>query len=65
MRTAAIIATIAALQGAAGVWAVGMYVTDVDNHESALASALPVARALAPRSPALARIARGLRPDRG
>jgi hypothetical protein len=30
-----------------------MYVADVDNHESAVASALPIARALAPRSPSL------------
>jgi predicted NAD/FAD-binding protein len=37
---------IARLQGSAGLWVVGMYAMDVDNHESALASALPVARAL-------------------
>ena len=30
-----------------------LYVADVDNHESAVASALPIARALAPRSPSL------------
>jgi predicted NAD/FAD-binding protein len=39
---------LAALQGRAGVWAAGLYTRDVDNHESALASAMSVARALAP-----------------
>jgi predicted NAD/FAD-binding protein len=52
---------IAALQGEARLWAAGMYATDVDNHESALASTLPIARALAPRSPNLARLERRLR----
>jgi predicted NAD/FAD-binding protein len=46
---------IAALQGAAGVWVAGMYAADVDNHESALLSAVVPARALAPRSRNLAR----------
>jgi uncharacterized protein len=59
---------IAVHQGRAGVWLAGMYVADVDNHESAVASALPIARALAPRSPSLAAletaIARGSVPQR-
>jgi predicted NAD/FAD-binding protein len=41
---------IAALQGAGGLYAAGMYVTEVDIHESALASALDVAAAIAPQS---------------
>jgi predicted NAD/FAD-binding protein len=47
---------IAALQGALGLWVTGMYTVDVDNHESALLSALVPARALAPRAPNLARL---------
>jgi hypothetical protein len=47
---------IAALQGAAGLFVTGMYAVDVDNHESALLSALAPARALAPRSENLARL---------
>jgi predicted NAD/FAD-binding protein len=47
---------IAALQGAAGLWVTGMYAVDVDNHESALLSALVPARALAPRAQNLARL---------
>ena len=47
---------IAALQGAVGLWVTGMYAVDVDNHESALLSAIVPARALAPRSPNLARL---------
>jgi hypothetical protein len=47
---------IAALQGAAGLWVTGMYTVDIDNHESALLSALVPARALAPQSPNLARL---------
>jgi predicted NAD/FAD-binding protein len=43
-------------QGQSGVWLAGMYVTDVDDHESALLSALRVATALAPRSPTLQRL---------
>src|SRR5262249_19543396 len=38
---------IAALQGARGLWVTGMYAADVDNHESALLSAIVPARALA------------------
>lgn len=52
---------IAARQGEAGVYVVGMYVVDVDNHESAIASAVPVARALAPDSPTLAQLDEELR----
>jgi predicted NAD/FAD-binding protein len=51
-----------ALQGAAGVWLAGMYVTDVDDHESALLSAIRVATALAPRSPTLARLRAAMPP---
>ena len=47
---------IAALQGASGLWVTGMYTADVDNHESALLSAIVPARALAPRAPNLARL---------
>ncbi|MBL9106735.1 MAG: FAD-dependent oxidoreductase [Myxococcales bacterium] len=52
---------LAALQGAGGLWAAGLYTRDVDNHESALVSALGVARALAPASPNLRALA-GERP---
>jgi hypothetical protein len=41
---------LAALQGRGGVWAAGLYTRDVDNHESALTSAMNVARALSPAS---------------
>ena len=47
---------IAALQGAAGLWVTGMYAVDVDNHESALLSALVPVNALAPESRNLARL---------
>jgi uncharacterized protein len=47
---------IAGLQGAAGLWVTGMYAVDVDNHESALLSALVPAMVLAPRSENLARL---------
>jgi uncharacterized protein len=47
---------IAALQGALGLWLTGMYAVDVDNHESALLSALVPVLALAPRAPNLARL---------
>jgi predicted NAD/FAD-binding protein len=47
---------LAAHQGAAGVWLAGMYAVDVDNHESALVSALAPAAALAPGSPNLRRL---------
>ncbi len=41
---------IANLQGAGGLYAAGMYVTEVDIHESALLSALEVAARIAPQS---------------
>jgi predicted NAD/FAD-binding protein len=47
---------IAAVQGEAGLWVTGMYAVDVDNHESALLSALPPARTLAPHSKNLMRL---------
>ncbi len=47
---------IAALQGAFGLWVTGMYTVDVDNHESALLSALVPVHALAPRARNLARL---------
>jgi predicted NAD/FAD-binding protein len=47
---------IAALQGAHGLWVTGMYAVDVDNHESALLSALVPAQALAPRAQNLRRL---------
>jgi uncharacterized protein len=47
---------IASLQGASGLWVTGMYTVDVDNHESALLSALVPALALAPRSRNLGRL---------
>jgi predicted NAD/FAD-binding protein len=43
-------ARLAGLQGSGGLYAAGMYVTEVDIHESALASALAVAAAIAPDS---------------
>ena len=54
---------IAALQGAAGLWVTGMYTVDIDNHESALLSALVPARALAPQSPNLARLLQAVPSD--
>jgi predicted NAD/FAD-binding protein len=54
---------IAALQGASGLWVTGMYAADVDNHESALLSALPPVQALAPRSENLARLLGAVAPD--
>jgi uncharacterized protein len=47
---------IAALQGAAGLWVTGMYAVDVDNHESALLSALVPVHELAPRAQNLGRL---------
>lgn len=52
---------IAALQGRSGIFLVGMYTTDTDNHESALLSALVPAHALSPHSPALHRLIREVR----
>jgi uncharacterized protein len=54
--TAVLQRRIAALQGAAGLWVTGMYTVDVDNHESALLSALVPVHALAPRARNLARL---------
>jgi hypothetical protein len=50
------------LQGTGRIWLAGMYVTDVDDHESALLSAIRVAESLAPASPTLARLRAALRP---
>jgi predicted NAD/FAD-binding protein len=41
---------LATHQGQGGLWFAGMYVTDVDTHESSLVSALDVARKLVPNS---------------
>lgn len=38
------------LQGTAGIWAAGMYTDGIDNHESALRSALRVSERLSPHS---------------
>lgn len=54
---------LAALQGRAGIWMVGMYAVDIDNHESALLSAVVPARALAPDSPNLRRLLGAVRAD--
>ncbi|WP_164743485.1 FAD-dependent oxidoreductase [Microbacterium sulfonylureivorans] len=42
------------LQGDHGLWLAGLYTDDADSHESAIRSAVTVARALAPGSPRLA-----------
>jgi predicted NAD/FAD-binding protein len=47
---------IAELQGTSGLWVTGMYAVDVDNHESALLSALVPGKALAPGAQNLARL---------
>lgn len=44
------------LQGVGGVWLAGVYTDDADSHESAVRSALVVARGLAPDSARLRRI---------
>jgi predicted NAD/FAD-binding protein len=54
---------IAALQGQAGLWVTGMYAVDVDNHESALLSAVTPVKALAPPSRNLARLLAAVTPD--
>ncbi|MEU1971953.1 FAD-dependent oxidoreductase [Microbacterium sp. NPDC019599] len=41
------------LQGRAGVWLAGLYTDDADSHESAVHSAVTIARELAPDSPRL------------
>jgi predicted NAD/FAD-binding protein len=53
---------IAALQGVSNVWVTGMYAADVDNHESALLSAVVPARSLAPRSRNLSRFLEAVAP---
>lgn len=53
------------LQGTGRVWLAGMYVTDVDDHESAVLSAIRVAEGLAPASPTLARLRAVLPPRAG
>jgi predicted NAD/FAD-binding protein len=54
---------IAALQGVAGLWVTGMYAVDVDNHESALLSAVVPAQALAPSARNLERLVGAVAPD--
>jgi len=54
---------IAALQGVSNVWVTGMYAADVDNHESALLSAVVPARSLAPRSRNLSRFLEAVTPN--
>jgi hypothetical protein len=56
---------IASLQGAAGVWVTGMYTVDVDNHESALLSAVVPVRDLAPASRNLRRLLDAVPDDAG
>lgn len=46
-------ATLKGLNGAHGLWLAGLYMHDVDSHESAIRSAVTVAYALAPDSPRL------------
>ena len=40
--------TLKALQGNNNVWLVGLYMDDLDSHESAIASAVKVARKIVP-----------------
>jgi predicted NAD/FAD-binding protein len=47
---------LAALQGEDGLWLAGVYTHDVDCHESAIASAVSVARRLARDAPNLRRL---------
>lgn len=47
---------LAALQGRDGLWLAGVYTHDVDSHESAIASAVSVARRLARDAPNLRRL---------
>lgn len=53
---------IAAEQGRSGLFLAGMYTTDVDNHESALCSAVGIAKVIAPNSPNLGRLAQLVEP---
>ena len=54
---------IAALQGVGGLWVTGMYVVDIDNHESALLSAVVPPRGLAPEGKNLERLLGAVAPD--
>ena len=47
---------MAGLQGRDNLWLTGMYTRDVDSHESAVASAVAIARRLHPDSPRLRRL---------
>jgi len=47
---------LAARQGTSGLWLAGVYMHDVDSHESAITSAVAVARRLASDSPNLRRL---------
>ena len=47
---------LAGMQGRHDVWFAGLYMHDIDSHESAIQSAIRVARRLAPQSPNLARL---------
>jgi predicted NAD/FAD-binding protein len=48
--------SLAELQGQSNLWFAGAYTYDIDSHESAVESAIHVARRLAPGSPNLARL---------
>ena len=52
-------AALAARQGENGLWLAGLYTHDVDCHESAIVSAVNVARRLDPAAPNLTRLASG------
>jgi predicted NAD/FAD-binding protein len=52
-------AALAARQGAEGLWLAGLYTHDVDCHESAIVSAVNLARRLDPAAPRLAQLAPG------
>ncbi len=54
---------IASEQGSQGLWLAGMYAADIDNHESALLSAVVPVKALAPRSRNLGRLLAAVAPD--
>jgi predicted NAD/FAD-binding protein len=51
---------IRAMQGQKGVWFAGMYTHDIDCHESAVQSAVRVARALSPKSSRLTALTNGV-----
>ena len=58
-------ANVEALQGQGGLHAVGLYLGDIDCHESCVTSALDVSRRLAPRSGAAARLRERVRVRQG